>query len=347
MHSNLADATFQLLGIFQYLFDLVGAVLKGILQIGNKPVAVLEGNLDIGVLHTFLEPLAVFLIRLEARLQFVQFGIEGIFFLDLLAESVGHHIGKPVGFIERKVAHTGNVLDGSLCEHRSEGDDPGDVVLAVGVVYIFVGKAEVLEVHVDIRHRNSVRVQETLEQELVPDGVQVGDSQAVGHGGSCRRTTSRPDQASSLAAGGDVVLDNQEVVRKAHATDCLELEVKPFLLLVRKSFAVTFLCSDICQMAKVGHGTAEFVSAVVALLVVPAGIYDILVFFKIGVNLGEEFRVDFVFRQHVVAVDAVDLDFAGDFEGGGQHFRMFRKQGGHLLFAFEIFLLGVVKPWFF
>ncbi len=91
---------------------------------------------------------------------------------------------------------SGHVLDGTFGEHRSEGDHARDVILAVGVLDIFMGQGQVLEIHVDIRHRDSVRIQETLEQELVLDRIQIGDSQAICHHGSRCGTTSRTDHTS-------------------------------------------------------------------------------------------------------------------------------------------------------
>ena len=42
---------------------------------------------------------------------------------------------------------------------------------AVLLLYVLVRLGEVLEVYVDIRHGDTVRIEETFEQELVLDGV--------------------------------------------------------------------------------------------------------------------------------------------------------------------------------
>ncbi len=52
VHSDLTDATLQLQGEFQDLLDLRRAVLQFLLELRHKSVAVLEGDLDIGVLHS-------------------------------------------------------------------------------------------------------------------------------------------------------------------------------------------------------------------------------------------------------------------------------------------------------
>ena len=40
----------------------------------------------------------------------------------------------------------------------------------------------IVEVHVDIRHGDTVGVEEALEEEVIADGVDVGDTEAVGYG---------------------------------------------------------------------------------------------------------------------------------------------------------------------
>ena len=37
------------------------------------------------------------------------------------------------------------------------------------------------EVDIDIRHRNSLRVKETLEEEVVLERIDIGDAQAISH----------------------------------------------------------------------------------------------------------------------------------------------------------------------
>ena len=226
VHSDLADAAFHGLGVLKDFLYLVRTVLQLVLQFRNQAVAVLEGDLDIGLLHSALEPLLdasfhFLLGGLEAALQLIQFWIVWIFLPYLFPEPVRDKGGEPVGFVQREVMDSGDILDGALRQHCSESDDSGNVILAVSIFDILVGEAEVFEIHVDIRHRYTVRIEETLEQELVADRVQVGDSETVSYYRSGGGATARPDQASFLPAGGYIVLDDEEVVRETHPADCL------------------------------------------------------------------------------------------------------------------------------
>ena len=39
----------------------------------------------------------------------------------------------------------------------------------------------IVKIHIDIRHRYSFRIKETLEKQVVPYRIEVGDSKTVGH----------------------------------------------------------------------------------------------------------------------------------------------------------------------
>ena len=70
--------------------------------------------------------------------------------------------------------------------------------------------AVVGEVHVNIGHAHALRVEEALEEQLVANGVHVGDAQRVGHQAARRRASG--DAAHAMAAGEvHVVPDDQEV----------------------------------------------------------------------------------------------------------------------------------------
>ena len=217
------------------------------------------------------------------------------------------------------------------------------MVGAVALFDVFVSHGKVLEVNVDIRHVDAVRVKETLEQELILDRVEVRDAEAVGDDASCGGATPRSDEAAPCTRGGYVVLHYEEVVRETHPADGLELEFDPLLLLVGKDFAVALVGAPVGQVTQVGDGVDEFVAAVVAVLVVASGVDDVLVALELGVDAGEEVLVYLITRKDRVAVDAVGFDLVRDLHGVVDGFRVIREQGQHLLFRLEVFLLGVAQ----
>ena len=136
------------------------------------------------------------------------------------AELRGDGLGDAVDLAVAVAHDAAHVADGGARQHRAEGDDLGDVVLAVlaGDVVDDLVAAGVLEVHVDVRHRHAVGVEEALEGQLVGDGVDRRDAQRVGD-----------DRARGAAAagGGDALLagearevgHDEEVGRVAHRDD--------------------------------------------------------------------------------------------------------------------------------
>ena len=103
-----------------------------------------------------------------------------------LGDTIAHHVGL--------AEHAGGISDGGSRLDRREGDDLRHPVAAVflrGIPHD-VGAVALVEVHVDVGHLLAARVQEALEKEVVADGVEVDDAQAVGHAAPGGRTTAGP-----------------------------------------------------------------------------------------------------------------------------------------------------------
>ena len=121
--------------------------------------------------------------------------------VELDAQLVGDGLGDPVDLAVAHAQDAPDVADGGPGEHRAEGDDLGDVVLAVLAADVgddLVAPA-VLEVDVDVGHRHPVRVEEALERQLVEDRVDRRDARA------CRSRSSParcPGRSSGCPARG-------------------------------------------------------------------------------------------------------------------------------------------------
>ena len=144
--------------------------------------------------------------------------------VELDPELVRHGLGDPVDLAVAVAQDPAHVADGGPGQHRAEGDDLGDVVVAVlaGDVGDDLVPPAVLEVDVDVRHRHPVRVEEPLERQLVEDRVDRGDAQRVGHDRARRAAPAR--RLDPLLAGeADEVGDDQEVAGVAHGGDDAQL----------------------------------------------------------------------------------------------------------------------------
>ena len=127
-------------------------------------------------------------------------------------------LGDPVAHRVRVAQHAGRVAHGGPGLDLGERHDLGHVIAAVllGCVADHLVAVPRVEVHVDVGHGNTTRVQESLEQQVVLDGVQVGDPEAVGHRTARRAPPARADPDVPATGVADEVPRDQKVRREAH-----------------------------------------------------------------------------------------------------------------------------------
>ena len=139
MDAYLTDASLKFLGIEQYLLIDFSTVFQFLLKLRDKPVAILQVDLCIDLLHS---DLIEFLNRLllsgivgviylnhpahlfESLFELIQLRIERVFLLFHFAQAVRHHLGQAVGFFNAQVADSGHILDCAFCRHSTEGYHP-------------------------------------------------------------------------------------------------------------------------------------------------------------------------------------------------------------------------------
>ena len=83
----------------------------------------------------------------------------------------------------------------------------------------------VVEIHVDIGHRDSVGVQEPLEQQVVLNRVDVRDAKRVGNGRARRGAAPWAHPHAHLARVRDVVVYDEEVTGETHRLYDAKLEI--------------------------------------------------------------------------------------------------------------------------
>ena len=155
--------------------------------------------------------------------------------LPFLESSVRHEAFDFVHDAKRHFLRTTYVGDSRLCCHRTISDDVRHLLHAVLLSHPVehLATAVVVEVHVDIRERDTVRVEETLEQQVVLQRVEVCNFQAVRHHRAGSRATPRTyPHAQFLACGAYVVRHDKEVARETHRLHYVQLEVDTLLLLI-------------------------------------------------------------------------------------------------------------------
>ena len=117
--------------------------------------------------------------------------------------------------------------------HGAEGDDLRHMVPAVFLVDVVDDflPALVAEVHVKVGHRNALRVQKTLEDQVVADGVNVGDAHAVGRQAAGAGAAARPHRDAPAFGVVDKIVDDQVIVGVPHRLDDVDLVFQAVLQL--------------------------------------------------------------------------------------------------------------------
>ena len=111
-------------------------------------------------------------------------------------------LGDAVGVRVRNVHHPGHVADDRPRLHRPERDDLRDVLAAVLARDVLddLAAPALAEVDVDVGQRHALGVEEALEDQVVFDRIDVGDSQAVGDEAAGRRAAAGPDRNPAARA---------------------------------------------------------------------------------------------------------------------------------------------------
>ena len=145
----------------------------------------------------------------------------------------GDERAEPVDLGERDVEDAAHVADHGSRLHRVERDDLSDVVAAVlppDVLDDFAA-ASFAQIHVDVGHRDAVGVQEALEEEVVPQGVNVRDAERPGDQRSGRGAAARADGNPLVLRVLDEVPHDEEVAREPHLQDDGELPRQALVVL--------------------------------------------------------------------------------------------------------------------
>ena len=85
------------------------------------------------------------------------------------------------------------------------------------------------EIHVDIRHRHPLRIQEPLKQQVIADRVKLRDSERIRYQASRRRPSPRPYNNIIVPRIFDKIPHNQEIIYIPHLFDGIQFIVQPLL----------------------------------------------------------------------------------------------------------------------
>ena len=227
MHARLTHRPFELFGIFQRAADEL---------IGRFPLGVQLRRLLIN--------------ELERRLPF-----GGRY-------SVGHEFRQAVALRKGKFLHPRHILYGQFRSHAAERHDLGHALFAVffGHVVQHVGAAVLVEVHIHIRQRDTLRIEESFEQKMIFERVYIRYFKAVRNHRTGGRTSSGAYRYAHFASRTDEVPHDEEVARETHPLHGAQLVFEPLCHLLTQIQAVPHPSSLVCQPFQIAEllGNHEF-----------------------------------------------------------------------------------------
>src|SRR5690606_33197242 len=154
-----------------------------------------------------------------------------------------NHFRQLVAEAVRLALHERDIAYHSLRRHRAERDDLRNRFAAVAVGDVLNDTIATLhaEVDVEVRHRYPLRVEKTIEQQIVLNRIEVGDFQRIRHQRTGARAAARPYRNTVILGPLDEIHHDQEVAGKTHLDDHVQLEIEPraiFRLFFRKRWRV-------------------------------------------------------------------------------------------------------------
>jgi hypothetical protein len=168
-------------------------------------------------------------IRVVAALQLLPVG-EALLEARIPTEHrLGYLLGDPIAGCVIESEDPGCVSGRRAGRHLAEGDDLRHRLASVLLGHVADHPLPTAnrEVDVDVRHRLAGRIEETLEQQLVGERVEVRDVEAVRDDRARRGATTRADGDPVLLGIPDEVPNDEEVGLEAHLGDHRELELQP------------------------------------------------------------------------------------------------------------------------
>ena len=219
----------------------------------------------------------------------------------------------------------------------------------------------IVEVHIDIRQRDTVRIQETLKQQVVFNRVNLRNPQTIGHCRTGSRTTTRPYRHIQFLTGSpNKVLHDQEIPRETHGLHNMKFELDTFACFFIQHFPITSVRTFQSQLFQIVGFQFDTIQLIIATQFFNFTMGSILaqhhvtifvpcklikqIFFRIFLSIAffrsEIFR-NLKVRHNRSMVNAIKLYLVANCSRIRQCLRDIGKQFIHLRLGFHPLLLGI------
>ncbi len=207
--------------------------------------------------------------------------------------------------------------------HGAEGDDLRDVLPAVFPCDVLddLAPAPLAEVDVDVRQLHPLGIEESLEDEIELQRIDICDLETIGDEAAGCRSTPRADRNPLLPRVANEIPDDQEIALVAHLLDDVDLVVEPALVVRDRMLEA----APIIETPKPRESFLESLS------------HDVAEVLAQRERLGDVEVGELMFRGGEVDVAAL-----GNLDRVMERLRMIAENGGHLTGLLEIELVAVV-----
>ena len=155
---------------------------------------------------------------------------------------IGNHFGNRIHISIGKIHYSAHITDDTLCCHGTKGNDLHDFICAIffpDIINDFLSSFKA-EIHIDIRHGYTFRIQETFKQKIIANRIQLCNSKRISYQTACCRSSSRSYHNVMVSCIPDEIPHNKEIIHIPHIFNNTQLIIKTFFQ-VFCTFRITFL----------------------------------------------------------------------------------------------------------
>ena len=141
------------------------------------------------------------------------------------AQLCGHGFGNGVHLSIRHAHGSAAIADGGTRSKRTKGNDLRHVFPAVPLCHVIndLVTAVIAEININIGHADAFGIEKTLKQQIIANGIHVGNAQRKRHKRACARASAGSYGNAAALGKAHVVLHDQKIIGISHLHDDVKL----------------------------------------------------------------------------------------------------------------------------
>ena len=157
---------------------------------------------------------------------------------------IRNQLGDRIDIVVAHAKHAPHVADDCLGGHGAEGNDLRHRTFAVFLLHIIDNPVTpfLAEIDIEVGHRYAVGIEEALKNQIVLQRIKISDAERIGDQRTGTRSAARAYWHAILPSPADKVGNDQEVTRKTHVDDSLDLVFETHHVARTFRVALGFIC---------------------------------------------------------------------------------------------------------